>query len=620
MGEKMTLPPGFVLDTLPQGFTLDQEEESIIPSFISGEGREAEETKGLPELQNSGILAGEDILKGAAVTPALLSATDPNEIASIISSNFPNVRVTYNKGEEGNVYPVLVNNKTGAATVINRPGISGLDVMQGLGLAAAYTPAGATSGAISAGLKAGGTGALIEGAQEVSGGEFNPENVLMDALFGAGGKTIENALSGFFRVAKGKPAKDVDELLSFAKEQDLPLSTTDVVPPETFTGKASQALAEKIPLTGTGKMQANKQNAREALLESISKKYGAPSESEVFQSFMDKRQLAKSAASKRYQDINNQMGSQPVAISKTLNSLDDAMDSLTKKGSIKDPETLRELFNVRQALEEAPQTFESLKQNRTLFREMVRGDRVNFPDSAKRMVDKVYKDMTDNLRLEVKKRLGQRESARWVKANQYIFDEAQTLKNSRLKNVLNKGEVTPEVAQQIIFSKNPSEVKALYSRLDQRGRDAGRAAIISKALETANNSPDRFLNNMSKLNKQTGVFFRGEEKKFIKGVQKYLEATREAGRAAVTTKSGQELLQPALYSAAAADVIQTGGIGTMGALTYGLMGRVYESKPARNLLATLAATPKGTVKYDKVLAELGPYINGLAQSQQRQQQ
>jgi len=595
-------------------------DKSFLPDFVTGRGAESEVTKGLPELQDSGILSGESMMRGAAITPALLTTTDPNEIADIIKSNFPNIGVTYNKGPDGNVYPILNNNETGAKAVINRPGMSGLDVMQGLGLAAAYTPAGKAASVVGAAGKSALTGAAIEGSQSAIGGEFNIKNVGMDAAFGAGGKAVENLVSSAYRAIKGKPSEPVKDLTEFAESQGLPLSTTDVVPPETFAGRAAQALGEKIPFVGTGKMQASKQESRIKLLDDLGKKYGVPTESEIFESFIRKSDATKQAAGNRYNKITEQMGGDPISITKTVDAFDNAIAKLMQKGKFKDTETASKLMSLKNELLEAPQSFQTLKENRTLFRENVRGDRMNFPSTSDRIVNDIYKDITENLRVEVGKRLGDKESQRWIKANQYLFNEAEILKKTRLKNILNKGGVTPEVAQQIVFSKNPSEVRALFARLDKEGRDAGRAALISKALEKSNGSPERFLTNMKAMEKQTDIFFRGKEKQFIKGVLNYLEATKEASQAAVRTKTGQEMLAPLIVGGGAADLLTGGGAATASVGAYGLMARMYESQVAKNLMVKLANTKKGTLKYDKLLQDISPYVIGLSQSLKERKQ
>jgi hypothetical protein len=187
-----------------------------VGDFFSGNLRETEQQANLPELQESGILAGEDAALTTAITPALLTATDPNEIAQIISSNFPNVGVTYNKDKQGGVYPMLVNNETGAATVINKPGMSTLDVMQGIGIASAYAPASKSATIPTLMAKAALTESGIQGVQSASGGEFDTEEVAISALgTGAG----ELAAKGLGKVAKNigsKLATKADDAVSDA--------------------------------------------------------------------------------------------------------------------------------------------------------------------------------------------------------------------------------------------------------------------------------------------------------------------------------------------------------------------------------------------------------------------
>jgi hypothetical protein len=150
--------------------------------------------RNLPELGQSGLLSGEDKLKIAAIAPVLVTTTNPQEISQIIRSNFPNVG--QQQDEKGN--ELLVNQKTGARAIINKPGISQLDILQALGIGAAYLPSSGASGLAASvpgkiaasGLAAGATETAIQGAQKAAGGEFNPEQVAASTAFGAGGEAI----------------------------------------------------------------------------------------------------------------------------------------------------------------------------------------------------------------------------------------------------------------------------------------------------------------------------------------------------------------------------------------------------------------------------------------------
>jgi len=189
-----------------------RQQRTVAPDLPS----EAIETQGFPEIQESGILYGEE--GGAALVPALLSATDPNEIAQIISSNYPDIATQYQKAPDGNVYPVLTNRKTNAKTVINRPGISGLDVMQGLGLLATYTPAGKATTLASSAIKAGLTGTALEGVQAVSGGEFDPLTPALDVVLGGlGHKAVELVKKARLATGRSTPVAE-KSLKEFVKK------------------------------------------------------------------------------------------------------------------------------------------------------------------------------------------------------------------------------------------------------------------------------------------------------------------------------------------------------------------------------------------------------------------
>lgn len=139
--------------------------------------------KELPELGRGGLLSSEDQIKVAALSPVLLATTNPQEIADILTSNFPNIGISQDSG--GNL--IAANNETGVQSVINKPGLSQIDLLQGLGIAAAFTPAvGGATGLAAPTLaklagKSAATQAGIEGAQALSGGEFEAAPIAIAA-------------------------------------------------------------------------------------------------------------------------------------------------------------------------------------------------------------------------------------------------------------------------------------------------------------------------------------------------------------------------------------------------------------------------------------------------------
>jgi len=126
------------------------------------------------------------------VSTALLSASDPQEISRILKSASPDIGIS--QDEAGNL--IAANNRTGQQTIINKPGLSGLDVGQFVGRASAFTPSGLASSP--ARIVGGGlvTESALQGVESAAGGEFNPEAVVTEGAASVVGLGIGRALRG----------------------------------------------------------------------------------------------------------------------------------------------------------------------------------------------------------------------------------------------------------------------------------------------------------------------------------------------------------------------------------------------------------------------------------------
>jgi len=150
----------------------------------------------LPELGSqvgvSSIIPDADATTQALVSAALVSASDPQELAQILKSASPDIGIS--QDEAGNL--IVANNKLGMQAIINRPGISGLDVGQFVGRAAAFTPSGLTSTPAKMVLGGMATEAALQGAEYAAGGDFNPEAVVTEGAASVVGLGLGRALRG----------------------------------------------------------------------------------------------------------------------------------------------------------------------------------------------------------------------------------------------------------------------------------------------------------------------------------------------------------------------------------------------------------------------------------------
>ncbi|MGL5487866.1 MAG: hypothetical protein ACRDC6_16495 [Shewanella sp.] len=452
--------------------------------------------------------------------------------------------------------------------------------------------------------------------QGTDAGEFAKELGLNVGIGGAA-KALEGVVGAAYRAAKGSVAPELADVAKFAERQDVPLMSSDVAPPETFTGRSAQAAAEKIPITGTGGAREAQQKARSKLVEEYAQKFGEYSPSDIVESLQRQTSKVKQAAGSARSNITQQMSGVQISPDNAVKAIDDEIRRLsTSPSGVKletaDGQTIQQLQRYRNDLLSDP-TFDSLEQLRTTFRENVKGERKSVNNRSEAAINRIYSAMTKDMDASIASTLGDDVLPKWKQANAIYAGEMEKIKKTRIKQVLDKGNVTPEVVNNMLYSAKPSEAKMLYQSLDQKGKDAFRSGLISKAWEKSGGSPDQFLGQLKKLDKNLNVAFKGQDKLYLDGLTKYLDYTKRAGQASVLTPTGQSLFQVGVPAAVAADVASTSGLTTAGAFLYGGMARVYESKPIRNAILRLNGTKKGTTAFEKQAENVRRMISSAMQ-------
>lgn len=608
-------------------------------AMFTGSDRQTRATQELPELQNSGLLNGLDIPaeQGAAVAAALSTMTSPEEIAQTLKSLSPEIGIQ--QDEKGNL--IAANNATGARAVINKPGFTGMDALQALGIGAAFAPSGRVAGAIGGGalkqaaaLGVGSalTQAAIEGGQAAVGGEFDQNEVAtagalgaaMPLVAGTGGAVMDAAKRGV-NALRATPGGQ-SEIVQAAKNANVPLMTSDISPPTTFVGKSAQTLGERIPLAGTGGARATQQEARSRAVQELGEQYPTPRPDQVIESLKAQKSKVMQAAGKRYDELLPMIdGLGPAPYTKTSQAIDDAIAELSKPGVMSSKEAVQELQQFKDTLASAPQTYSTLKENRTALREVVNSydnqGRSQLPTRAKGLMNRVYSAMSNDMSDAATNALNPRDLARLKAADSIYRGQAEKMTKSRLKNVLDKGDVTPEVAENLLFSTKRSEVKNLYDSLDSSGRDAARATVIQRALTKAggldNPSPDKFAAELRRLESQTGILFKGEQRKQLEGLKQVLAATKRAGEAGVQTATGQQLYAP-LGAAAAGSLIGDFGATLAAGATVGALARAYEAPAIRNAMIRIGSAPKSDAS-KRLALQLARQLSAGAQSARAQE-
>ncbi|EAM1623114.1 lytic transglycosylase domain-containing protein [Salmonella enterica] len=452
----------------------------------------------------------------------------------------------------------------------------------------------------------------------------NPEALATDlgtgVVLGGAINQLGRAAGAAYRGIRGTIAPEAQQAIQFANAADVPLHTTDVLQPNSRVGRMAQTTAENIPFAGTSSMRANQQEARSQLVDEFASRFGEYDPSIVVGSLKAKSSGIRRAAGNRLEQVQNSMAGVNIQPSKAIQQIDTEIASLQKLGKVADNDTISKLQAYRDELTRnagasgpMAMDLQQLSGLRSQFRQDVKGERTVLPNRSNAAIQRIYNAMTSDIDSTIGQNLGNDTLRRYKQANAIYADEANKLQNTRLKNAIMKGDLTPEVVNNMLFSKNKSEIQNLYNSVGHIGRAQMRNGIIGKAMEKSGGSPDQFLRQINLMSNQTGIAFKGRDAAYLKGLKNYLEATKRASQAGVTTPTGQQTIP---FILGIGTVTNPALVGVGGG--YGLLARMYESEPARNAMLRLANTPRGSTAFEKALSDVERIVNSFAQGSKSQ--
>lgn len=512
--------------------------------------------------------------------------------------------------------------ETQAAKIVEAAsrGLSGAATGIGAGgaIASAAPALGASMpGAIGASLASGPVQQALGGigsevASEVAGqmGASPAVQAAAGLAGGVAGSTAGN-IANLRRGAVNPMQGVVDDSARFRTE----LMTSDVNPPRTFAGKTGQALAEKIPVVGTGGMRATQQANRIQDVKDILRRFGAYDAAEASDEVMSDLVSKRAGNFNRWENMKEEAlkavetakPGEKVPMSKTIKTID---DSIAYIKSLNNPD----LEPAIQKLNNAKQSFMNQSPENVLKNKQILGDIFDAPEmgalkrAASNPLKKTYESVTEDLTDFIKEAGGEQAKNKWMIANKEETKLFKELDLDILKNTLEKGVDRPEVVKNMLFNKDRSVIESLNRNLSAKGREAAKTAIMQRVAEKIGEdaSPDKFLTEMRKLRSggdPVGVFFTGDDLKVVEGLTRVLKATERASKAALNPPTGVQAVIPLSIigmgggSVALEKYFGQGLLGVLGsAATVGGLGagaRVYESPAVRNILMKLPTVKPG---------------------------
>ncbi|ENT2698191.1 TPA: DNA transfer protein [Salmonella enterica subsp. enterica serovar Schwarzengrund] len=465
-------------------------------------------------------------------------------------------------------------------------------------------------------------GSIAEAANQQ--GDF-AGNVAKNAALNLGAQGALSAVAkGIGRgvtALRGDISPDVAKTIANAESMGITPMTSDLIKPGNALTRGIQQSGEGAIL-GTGAKREAQQAARSDAVSNYLNKFGEYNADDVVKSLTSTLKGRREFAGKVLEDITQKMGSTPVPTSNAVTAIDDSLAKLNRLGTSADKNLVSTLENLKAELSNPSIDFDLLKQHRTAFRSNVQGDAMVFPNQAKAITNSIENAMSRDLKSAVGKTLGAQDAARYIKANSDYSNIYNKVLNKRIATKLNDAtnQATPELINSVVYSRNASDIKRIWPALDSKGKDAMRAAYISKIAEKASDSPAKFITEVNKLKRQAGgeiynTVFNGQHMKELNALHDVLRETARADTAGVVTQTGQSLANNIRLGAG----LFSGGTSIGGEAGFGLMMRLYESKPARNMLLRLANTKPGTPAYERALNQAVTAVRPLLANQATQQ-
>jgi DNA-binding transcriptional MerR regulator len=430
----------------------------------------------------------------------------------------------------------------------------------------------------------------------------------------------------------GQTAQDIEA----ARQARIRLMTSDVRPPQTVVGEAAERVREAIPITGTTPVRTAQQRERVAAVNQLMQEYGYPTLLDDLPEQITKDLIAKRGADltrltgAKSSVINSVAPNAAVPVSRTTQAVRDEIAKLSSAtGAPEIDRVINDLTELGTRLQ--TRDLQGLEIERQLLRDRYADPALaNVKAVGDAAINRIYSALVGDMGDFIKANGRPNDYNKWRSSSTELGEMVRELNSASLKAVLRRGDVTPEVVQNALFSNKPSEVKLIVKNLSPQGRDLAKAAVLRRIGERASSlgergaadviDPTKFAQEAKDLGSTIGVVFTPQEAKRIESLVRVLNLTRRAQdvRAPVQLMGSQipvqvpQFLGAATVGAPAMTYLSNllgnpflGGTATLGAgLTIGALGRFYESAPMRNLLDRLATTKPGSAAEAQLVTAL----------------
>lgn len=486
---------------------------------------------------------------------------------------------------------------------------------------------GAKVGAVLGAAQFDNEGGLVERAKNtaIGGAVGGVASGVIGGALKAGSKAV-NAVAG---KVKDKATEDI---LKFAKQEGVNVSFADVTTSQ--LAKRVDTAAEQFGSLGSASFRAAQgKSARKAVknfLDDLRPVGGDDAPKLIQESINNTATTATQRANGKFEQIfskADEIGSD-VALLNSRNLAKNMIKSESLKKQFADAGLSNELSSFAKG---GQFTMRQAQEIRSNLLDTVRAIKAGTITSTKQTkpLEQMAKAMDFDMgRFTIKHGLHKE----WRKANKFFKDEVVPLRDSQIVNSA-KTDTPDEIFKKFFVSENKGagrdRAMKLFNALDDEGRQSVRFMMVdnayNKALKNTNNgeifSPAQFAGELERMQKASGVFFKGQDRARLEGFKKLMRAVQRAGQFAENPPTGNRLFLPLL----------AGGTGIAPGTTATILGGVttakllFTTKAGKRLLLASSKIPVDSPEMGAMLRALqslssGESVRGLDGSSEDQTQ
>jgi hypothetical protein len=493
--------------------------------------------------------------------------------------------------------------------------------------------------------------AAITGAAAGAGAEVGGS--LGEEIGGEEGRAVGEVIGGFaapmIPVSKiAATGKALRQPIDQAAGKDLSdvlkrgtVLTSDVFPPDTPAKTVFRRFSERFPVIGTGGVRAEQQKERVESVANVLDEFGVDSRTDfatkIVKSLEDFSQKATKKGHRLRSDaIDKLTPLGDVPVKNSIKNIDGIIAKEKAAGKLGDSALINKLGEIKSDISgrrvQDPLTltektirpdFSDLANTRTRIFQTISD--FNRPGASilRSGADKHLQQLAGSLTRDLDDFAKKNSSggsgnlfAKWKAGNRLLKSEIKKTTETDLKNALIKGDVTPELINNVLRSGRRSSLTRLNKALTPEGRTDVKQSFLNDALDKStvvgSVNPTRFVNfiDAPKNRLISDIFFKGDDKRRLDGFKKFVKITQRAQELNVGPATQLE-----------ASMIGFGLLSSPTKIITALFAptsRIIESRAARDMMIKLSNKGLSKKSEKAILARLIPAVRALQQEDEQE--